>query len=88
MAMDKSKENSRVEEFIHADPGVIYINIIKNIKNPAILKHFLNTDGSSSFIVIAEYAMAAGLIDRDDVKWIKEHEEEPLNEESENGGAE
>lgn len=89
MAIDKSKENSRVKELIYTSENALKINITRGIKNPAILKHFLNYHTSVeilSLIIDAKYAMAAGLIDRDDAKWIKEHEEEILSGQSENDG--
>ena len=86
MAMDKSKENSRVKNFTHMSDKVLKTNITRGIKNSAILKHFLYDEVEMDFVDAAKYAMAAGLIDRDDAKWIKEHEEELLSEQSENGG--
>lgn len=74
MALDKSKENSRIADFINMHPDAQFYRILSNIKNPAILKHFMDDSENSSYTF--SYAMAAGILDRNDVEWIKEQDED------------
>ena len=87
--MDKSKENTRVADLIKLSESSnindLDLKIIMGIKNPAILNDFRakRTLGLSMF----SYAVAAGLIDWDDFKWIKEHiNEGGQTDEDEDGG--
>lgn len=72
--MDKSKENTRVADLMK----LMTINsgrdfetkIFMGIKNPAI---FNDAHEDYTGLMILRYAVAAGLIDWDDLEWIKEH---------------
>ena len=68
MALDKSKENSRIADFINMNYNAKFYCILSGIKNPAILKHYMNDSENFS------YAIAAGILDRNDVEWIKEQD--------------
>ena len=74
MALDKSKENSRIADFINMNSNAKFYCILSGIKNPAILKHYMND--SEGF----NYALAAGILDRNDVEWIKEQGEDLIPE--------
>ena len=97
MAIDKSKENSRIEELLAMSEDDLKLLCSVGINNPAMLKQFMSegaevedsgsgneseseeTDSAFKW----EYAAAAGLIDWDDVAWIKEHINESEEEETE-----
>ena len=67
--MDKSKENTRIYDFvrlIRLNDQRLCNKIIMGIKNPAILENFINSDYNWNL----NYAMAAGLIDKDDVNFL------------------
>ena len=69
--MDKSKENTRVADLMSMDASVVQTKIIMGIENPAIFNNLM--ENGLSNLNMWPYAVAAGLIDWDDLKWIKEH---------------
>ena len=86
MAIDKSKENTRIAKYLAMSEEDLKLLCTKGIDNPMILKQFLaegpaaESDGESeseseetNTVFKWEYAVAAGLIDWDDAKWIEEH---------------
>ena len=93
MAIDKSKENTRIADLLAMSEDGLKLLCSVGINNPAILKQFMNegaeaeVEGNESEETNSafkwEYAAAAGLIDWDDVTWIKEHINEEEEEETE-----
>lgn len=94
MAIDKSKENTRIAKLLAMSEEDLKLLCTKGIENPMILKQFLaegpaaESDGESeseseetNTVFKWEYAVAAGLIDWDDAKWIEEHVDEEETEE-------
>lgn len=92
MAIDKSKENTRIAKYLAMSEEDLKLLCTKGIDNPMILKQFLaedsvaESDGESeseetNTVFKWEYAVAAGLIDWDDAKWIEEHVDEEETEE-------
>lgn len=77
MALDKTKENSRIADLLAMSEDAVKTKIAVGIDNPSIYKQFIAEEGMKW-----EYAVAAGLLEESDVKWIKEHvnEEEPADE--------
>ena len=75
---DFSNMDSRIADFMKKDMGTKYFCILSNIKNPAILKHFM--DGDIKPTDFPTYAIAAGILDRNDVEWIKEQGEDLIPE--------
>lgn len=77
MAIDKSKENTRIADLLAMSEEAVKTKMMVNIDNPSILKQFIADDGMNW-----DYAVAAGLLEESDVEWIKEHvnEEEPADE--------
>lgn len=65
MAIDKSKENSRIADLL-AMGNKVGTKIAMGIQNPAIYKQFIGNGG-----VIWDYAVAAGLLEKADAEWIK-----------------
>lgn len=65
MAIDKSKENSRIADLL-AMGNEVATKIAMGIQNPAIYKQFVGNGG-----VIWDYAVAAGLLEKADAEWIK-----------------
>ena len=82
--MDKSKENVRIAEIKALSADDLNLLITAGINNPAILKQFLaevaaaaeseEEEEESSASVKWEYAVAAGLLDWDDIAKIKADE--------------
>lgn len=68
MAIDKSKENTRIAKLLAMSIPNKYLLCCAGINNPAILKQFLENDGFEW-----EYMIAAGLLEKSDVEWIKEY---------------
>ena len=68
MAIDKSKENSRIQDLLDMSSSQLRIKIGVGISNPSIFKQFTNDGGS-----MWDYTVAAGLLEKSDVQWIKEH---------------
>lgn len=89
MAMDKSKESTRVEKLINMtsfNPANSFLYVLSNIKNPSIFNDLVRYIGTELVqLEIYRYAVAAGLIDQDDFEWIKEninfedHSGEPMS---------
>ena len=79
MAIDKSKENSRIADLLAMSTDAVKTKIMVGIDNPSILKQFVADEGMNW-----DYAVAAGLLEKADAEWIKEHvnEEESENEET------
>ena len=78
MALDKSKENTRIADLLAMSEDAVKVKIAVGIKNPSIYKQFIAEEGMKW-----EYAVAAGVLEESDVKWIKEHvntEEDPVEE--------
>lgn len=67
MAIDKSKENTRIAKYLAMSAADVHLLCSVGINNPAILKQF--QDDTFKW----EYAVAAGLLEESDVEWIKEH---------------
>lgn len=68
MAIDKSKENSRIQDLLDMSSNQLRIKIGVGINNPSIFKQFTNDGGN-----IWDYAVAANLLEESDAQWIKEH---------------
>jgi len=75
---DFSNMDSRIADFMKKDMYAQRFCILSNIKNPAILKHFM--DGDIKPTDFPTYAIAAGMLDRNDVEWIKVHGEDLIPE--------
>lgn len=73
MAIDKSKENSRIADLLAMNPQQAMIKIAAGIKNPSIFKQFMDSIGEINSTIKWKYAIAAGLLEESDVEWIKEH---------------
>ena len=78
MAIDKSKENSRIQDLLDMNPNQLIIKIGVGINNPSIFKQFINNGGN-----IWDYTVAAGLLEESDAQWIKEHVNTDENEDEE-----
>ena len=74
MALDKTKENTRIDDLLDMSTEAVKTKMMVGIDNPSILKQFV-ADEEMNW----DYAVAAGLITWDDAKWIKER----INEEEE-----
>lgn len=85
MAIDKSKENSRIADLLAMSPQQTAIKIIAGIKNPSILKQFMDSVAVENPTLDWRYAVAAGLLEWSDVEWIKEHVNEESEENEETG---
>ena len=92
MAINKSKENSRIADFLALSDDDRFIAIATGIDNPSILAQFIADEAATSDAEESEeeteatefnygYAVAAGILDWDDVAWIKKQEEEEEEEE-------
>ena len=68
MAIDKSKENTRIAKYLAMNINDVYLLCSVGINNPAILRQF--QDEGFKW----EYMVAAGLLEKSDVEWIKERE--------------
>lgn len=78
MAIDKSKENTRIADLLAMSTDAVKTKIAIGIDNPAIYKQFIADEGMNW-----DYAVAAGMIEKSDAEWIKEHvntEEEPIED--------
>lgn len=82
MAIDKSKENTRIADLLAMSTEDVKIKMMVGIDNPSILKQFAADEE-----INWDYAVAAGLLEKSDVEWIKEHvnEEEPADENQSQG---
>lgn len=82
MAIDKSKENSRIADLLAMSTDAVKIKIAVGIENPSIYKQFVEDDGMNW-----DYAVVAGMLEKSDAEWIKEHvnEEEPVDENQDQG---
>lgn len=82
MAIDKSKENTRIADLLAMSEEAVKTKMMVSIDNPSILKQFV-ADEEMNW----DYAVAAGLLEESDVEWIKEHvnEEEPADENQDQG---
>ena len=78
MAIDKSKENSRIQDLLDMSSNQLRIKIGVGINNPSIFKQFTKDGGN-----IWDYAVAAGLLEESDTQWIKEHVNTNEDEEGE-----
>lgn len=67
MAIDKSKENTRIAKYLAMSTNDLIMLCYINIENPIFLKQL------GTFTFNWDYMVAAGLLDWNDVKWIKEH---------------
>jgi hypothetical protein len=79
--MDKSKENTRIADLLAMDTEKVRTKIAMGITNPQIYKDFIESEGLNW-----DYAVAGGILEEEDVKWIKEHANEwtePTSEDSE-----
>lgn len=77
MAIDKSKENTRIADLLAMSTEDVRTKIMVGIDNPSILKQFVADEGMNW-----DYAVAAGLLEKSDVEWIKEHVNEEESEET------
>ncbi len=68
MAIDKSKENTRIARYLAMSGTDKNLLCLAGINNPAILRQFQENNGSEW-----EYMIAAGLLEKSDVEWIKEY---------------
>ena len=75
MAIDKSKENSRIANLLAMSADAVKTKMMVGIDNPSILKQFV-ADEEMNW----DYAVAAGLLEKSDVEWIKEHVNENNSE--------
>ena len=75
MAIDKSKENSRIADLLAMSADAVKTKMMVGIDNPSILKQFV-ADEEMNW----DYAVAAGLLEKSDVEWIKEHVNENNSE--------
>ena len=85
--MDKSKENTRVADLMRLmdldSNNDLETKIFIGIKNPAFINDI--REGCTDLMML-HYAVAAGLIDWDDLEWIKEHiNDEEQTDEDESG---
>ncbi len=82
MALDKTKENTRIADLLAMSEEAVQTKMMVGIDNPSILKQFV-ADEEMNW----DYAVAAGLLEESDVEWIKEHvnEEEPADENQSSG---
>lgn len=79
MAIDKSKENSRIADLLAMSTDAVKTKIAVGIDNPSIYKQFVEDDGMNW-----DYTVAAGMLEKADAEWIKEH----VNEDSEESAGE
>ena len=77
MAIDKSKENSRIADLLAMSTDAVKTKIAVGIENPSIYKQFVEDEEMNW-----DYAVAAGLLEESDVEWIKEHVNEEDSEET------
>lgn len=77
MALDKSKENTRIGDLLAMSEEDINLKMLVGINNPSIFKQFILGEG-----IDWNYAVPAGLLSESDVKWIKEHVNEENSEET------
>lgn len=77
MAIDKSKENGRIADLLTMSTDAVKTKIMVGIDNPSILKQFVADEGMNW-----DYAVAAGLLEKSDAEWIKEHVNESDSKES------
>lgn len=68
MAIDKSKENTRIQNLLDMGLDAVKIKTMIGIDNPNILKQFITEEEMNW-----DYAVAAGLLEESDAQWIKEH---------------
>lgn len=82
MALDKTKENTRIADLLAMGTEAVKTKMMVGIDNPSILKQFVADEGMNW-----DYAVAAGLLEESDVEWIKEHvnEEESADESQDQG---
>lgn len=66
--MDKSKENTRIATLLAMDEAKVRTKIAMGIVNPQVYKDFIASEGLNW-----DYAVAANILEEEDVKWIKEH---------------
>lgn len=80
--MDKSKENTRIATLLAMDEAKVRTKIAMGIVNPQVYKDFIASEGLNW-----DYAVAAEILEEEDVKWIKEHvnSEEESEDDSEAG---
>ena len=78
MAIDKSKENNRIQDLLDMNLEAVRIKTIVGIDNPSILKRFVAENEMNW-----DYAVAAGLLEESDAQWIKEHVNTDENEDEE-----
>ena len=77
--MNISDENTRIAKYLAMDEDDVKKIIAMGIENPQLYSQFLEQDELNW-----DYAVAAGILTEDDVKWIKENaDEEPSEEEQE-----
>lgn len=82
MAIDKSKENSRIADLLAMSTDAVKTKIAVGIENPSIYKQFIKDEEMNW-----DYAIAAGMLEKSDAEWIKEHvnEEESADESQDQG---
>lgn len=79
MAIDKSKENTRITDLLAMTTANVRRKIAIGLENPQIFSQFMETES-----IDWNYAVPAQLLSEDDVKWIKEHvNEENTDEQTE-----
>lgn len=66
--MDKSKENTRIATLLAMSKAALKTKMAMGITNPQVYKDFMAAEE-----VNWDYAVAAGLLTKEDVKWIKEN---------------
>lgn len=69
---NKSKDATRIEEFVKLIKSDDTTTIAMGIQNPSIYKDFLRASSTEDKI---RYGYAAGLITLDDLEWIEENME-------------
>lgn len=75
MALDKTKENTRIADLLAMSEEDISLKMLVGINNPSIFKQFILGEG-----IDWNYAVSAGLLSESDVEWIKEHVNEVNSE--------
>lgn len=73
--MDKSKENTRIQTLLDMNEDDRKILVAMGIENPQIYKDFSEAEEFSW-----DYAVAAKLLTKEDVEWIKENVNEEETE--------
>ena len=77
MAIDKSKENSRIADLLAMSTDAVKTKIAVGIENPSIYKQFVEDEEMNW-----NYAVAAGMLEKSDADLMNSY----IEEEDENSG--